>query len=268
MNAIRDFYRQRLNQVMAARSLTDLTRSALVLAPHPDDETLGCGGTIIRKIAAGADVQLVFMTDGSRSHAALMPESKLRDLRQKEAMKAAQVLGVPFESVTFLEFGDGQLSQNKAQAIAAISKLLKRHRPAEVFMPYSLEPPPDHAVTYHAAIAALNQLSLSPTIYTYPIWYWQHWPWTKLVGNSRRETLGVIKASLISRLGTAMFQDFQHSVSIREVLEQKQLALNQHQSQMQRFDDNLAWPILADVSDGEFLACFFQDYEIFHRPRA
>lgn len=156
MNAIQNFYRQRLNQVMATRSLSDLTRSALVFAPHPDDETLGCGGTIIRKIAAGADVQLVFMTDGSRSHAALMPESNLRDLRQKEAMKAAQVLGVPRKSVNFLGFSDGQLSQNKAQAIAAISMLLKRHCPAEVFMPYPLEPPPDHAVTYHTVIAVFK----------------------------------------------------------------------------------------------------------------
>lgn len=267
MNTVRAFYRQRLNRAMATRSLTDLTHSALVFAPHPDDETLGCGGTIIRKIAAGADVQLVFMTDGSRSHAALMPESKLRSLRQKEALNAAQVLGVPFESVTFLEFGDGQLSQQKEQATAAISELLQRHQPAEVFIPYPLEPPPDHAVTYHAAIAALTQLSLSPAIYTYPIWYWQHWPWTRFTGSSRRETLRIVKASFNCRLGTAMLQDFQYSVPISKVLEQKQRALNQHQSQMQRFETNPAWPILADVSNGDFLACFFQDYEIFHRPR-
>jgi LmbE family N-acetylglucosaminyl deacetylase len=40
----------------------------VVFSPHPDDETLGCGSTIIKKKRLGADVTIVFMTDGSKSH--------------------------------------------------------------------------------------------------------------------------------------------------------------------------------------------------------
>ncbi len=46
----------------------ELARSALVFSPHPDDECLGCGGTIIRKKQAGSTVKIVHLTDGSRSH--------------------------------------------------------------------------------------------------------------------------------------------------------------------------------------------------------
>ncbi len=72
----------------------DLAENAIIFSPHQDDETLGCGGTIIRKHEAGAKIKIVFMTDGSRSHHRFIPEDELIMLRQQEAIKAAQILGV------------------------------------------------------------------------------------------------------------------------------------------------------------------------------
>lgn len=263
---IRTLYRQRLNRIMSARKIPDLSLSALVFAPHPDDETLGCGGTIIRKKAASAALKIVFMTDGSRSHAALMDEETLRMRRQQEAIAAAETLGVAANDVTFLGFGDGRLGQSQVAAIDRVCTLLKAHLPAEVFVPHPLEPPPDHVVTYQIVMTAIQQLSLSTTVYAYPIWYWRHWPWTGLIGDSRRDTLEIVKTTVRSGLGTAIFRDFQHAVYIGSVLGQKQLALEQHTSQMARPTANPDWPILEDVSHGDFLSCFLQDYELFHSP--
>ena len=65
----------------------------LVIAPHPDDETLGCGGLIIRERLAGRLVRIVFLTDGSQSHRdhpSLTPTA-LAKLRKAEAVAAAYV---------------------------------------------------------------------------------------------------------------------------------------------------------------------------------
>lgn len=266
MKPLQALYRRQFNRVMAGRSLNDLSQSAIVFAPHPDDETLGCGGTLIRKKQADAAVKIVFMTDGSRSHASLMAPSELRNIRHREALQAAQTLGVAAEDVIFLGFEDGQLAQSVAAAVERVSDLLALDPPAEVFVPYYRDPPADHQATTQVVMAALRRLSLSPTIYTYPIWYWRQWPWTALAGASKRETLNVLSASLKSGLGTAIFRDFQHSVPVGLVLAQKRMALEQHASQMQKPADNPAWPTLGDVSAGDFLDCFFLDYEIFHSP--
>src|SRR5947208_1953038 len=80
----------------------DLARPTVVFAPHQDDEALGCGGTILRKRRAGAAVDIAFVTDGSQSHARLMDPAALSALRAREALAAAEVLGVEKGRVHFL----------------------------------------------------------------------------------------------------------------------------------------------------------------------
>ncbi len=267
MTWLQALYRKRFDQVMSARSLTDLSQSAIVFAPHPDDEALGCGGTILRKKAAGATVKLVFVTDGSRSHAALMPEAELRNIRYDEALAAAKLLGLAPEEVTFLDFGDGRLAQNLAAATEKIRIFLQANPALEVFVPYHRETPPDHALTYQAVVAALDQLSLTPQIYAYPIWHWRQWPWVPLRrGGGKKAFLREIIATLHNGLGTDIFKDFQYAVDIQPVLVQKRAALAQHATQMKKPSALPQWPTLGDVGNGDFLACFFQNYEIFHSP--
>ena len=91
---------------------SDLRRRSLVVAPHPDDEVLGCGGTIIRIRRLGVPVAIVFLTDGEASHAGRVPPSELASIRRREATEAAEVLGVPAEQLTFLGFPDGALAEH------------------------------------------------------------------------------------------------------------------------------------------------------------
>src|SRR5262245_42487805 len=98
--------RRFLRAVMAARlkewRADDLGRSAVVFAPHQDDEVLGCGGTVVRKLRAGADVTVVFMTDGSAAHGDLIAPDELTRIRAGEARAACDLLGVPADRVLFL----------------------------------------------------------------------------------------------------------------------------------------------------------------------
>ncbi len=72
----------------------------IVLAPHMDDEVLGCGGTIVRHVLAQADVTVVFLTDGRRGAGDALKREHFADpydivkVRKLEAQRAAKIIGV------------------------------------------------------------------------------------------------------------------------------------------------------------------------------
>lgn len=101
----------------------------VVLAPHPDDESLGCGGLIAQAVARGRDVRLVILTDGSGSHP-LTPSftsQMLRDLREAETLAAVAALGLPAGHVTFLRLQDawvpreGPVAEEAARTLVALA---------------------------------------------------------------------------------------------------------------------------------------------------
>lgn len=261
----RRFCEHLINYVMVELDENDLERSAIVFSPHPDDETLGCGGTIIKKIRSGADVKIVFMTDGQKSHQHLISENKLKSIRTSEALAASKKLGVE-EDAVFLSFEDGELSKSQNSAIQKVLKILVSQQPHEIFIPYYKEPllwSADHLATNRIVLAALQAYGRTVVIYEYPIWFWYHWPWVSLpIGNLRR-VLVFLKDSLVSPL--SLLRDFRCSIFVGNVLELKRDALNQYASQMKRLIPDPRWVTLSDVSNGEFLECFFQEYEIFHQ---
>ncbi|OKH23040.1 LmbE-like protein [Hydrococcus rivularis NIES-593] len=261
---VRQFYRFLLNSTLNESGEDDLGQSAMVFSPHQDDETLGCGGTIIRKKKAGADVKLVFMTDGSSSHAHLISENELKSIREREAIAAARLLGLEASDTLFLAFKDGRLEKHRDAAIEKVKTILLSHQPQAVFIPYYKESPSDHWVTNRVVLSALKQSGIKATVYEYPIWFWHHWPWIGL-GGSRREKLSLLKKSLLSGFGLQILKDFRCAVYIGEVLELKRLALSQHKSQMTRLLSDPSWLTLNDVSNGEFVECFFQNFELFYK---
>ncbi len=89
---ISQLYRRILINNCSEYDRQDIKRPAIVFSPHFDDETLGCGGIIFKKKRAGADVKIVFMTDGSKSHKNLISEDELKVIRQSEGLAAAQIV--------------------------------------------------------------------------------------------------------------------------------------------------------------------------------
>jgi LmbE family N-acetylglucosaminyl deacetylase len=239
--------------------------SAMVFAPHQDDETLGCGGTIIKKRRAGASVHLVFMCDGGLSHARFIPPTQLKEIRSREAVAAAQVLGLSVQDVSFLNFRETELAQLEARAVESVTELLLQHRPEEVFVPYFSDVHIDHLATNRIVRAALRRSGSAVKVYEYPVWFWHCWPWVSFRLQASRPALKSFLQTLSSGVGLQGLRDFRCSVYVEDVLEQKRAALEEHKSQVTRLRPETAWPILSDVSDGEFLDRFFQPYEVFHQ---
>jgi LmbE family N-acetylglucosaminyl deacetylase len=235
----------------------------MVFAPHQDDETLGCGGTVILKRRAGATVTLVFMTDGSTSHREYMKEERLRSLRRDEALNAAMFLGLAPEDVHFLDFPDGMLERFHADAVDKVVDILDRYRPAEVFVPYRFDGTPDHESTHAVVVAAVRKAGRSAEVCEYPIWFWNRWPWVPLELRCDRETVKSLVRILKDGFGRRHFHEFKSGVYVQDVLARKMEALSHHRSQMNVLIPGTAWPTLADISAGEFLRCFFQEFEVF-----
>ncbi len=155
-------------------------RSCLVLAPHPDDETLGVGATIMRKVDAGTPVHLVVATDGSKSPAG--DPATVTALRTAELRTACAVLGLPEAAVTRLPFVDAELAGREDALAAAIAEVVEAHRPDEVLVTGEDDPHEDHAVLGAATRRALAGMDVR--LLAYPIWQFDR-P-TRLLRHLRR----------------------------------------------------------------------------------
>lgn len=262
---LRKFYLQQIVRRGTPIKTAGPGDTVLVFSPHQDDETLGCGGTILKQRQSGALVKVIFLADGASSHSHLVPAIELTQMREKEAIAACLKLGIEEKDVLFLRFPDGQLNQNYQTAVEKMVEILDRERPAQIFLPHHKEPTPDHIAAHAIVVAALEECPQEAEVFEYPVWYWQHWPWVSLVQENRRQTKDVIKNTIAATAGFGFLQAFHTVVDIRDVLDKKRAALAQHVSQMTRLNSNPAWLTLHDVYRGEFLPCFFQGYEVFHR---
>ena len=126
-------------------------KSVLVLAPHYDDEVLGCGGLVARLADAGAVVRVLFLTDsGHTEGSAIADEDRdgYRRRRRREAAEAAQILGLAGSD--HLELPDGELHRHLEAAERGIRRALLSQRPELVLVPSPLEVTPDHRTAFHA----------------------------------------------------------------------------------------------------------------------
>ena len=147
----------------------------IVFAPHPDDETFGCGGTIAKSISEGHEVYVVIMTDGRYAFLNVLgiendpaPE-ELKEIRMQEVKKATRILGVPEGNLIFLNFIDGTLEDNKEAAEEKVINILREKRPDEVYLPYKRDGHPDHRATHKIVKNAIRKLQISPVCYEYSI---------------------------------------------------------------------------------------------------
>jgi LmbE family N-acetylglucosaminyl deacetylase len=155
------------------------TRSCVVLAPHPDDETLGCGATIMRKLAAGTAVTVVIATDGRHSHySSKISAEALIEIREEEARVAASILGLQRERVVFLRFEDGHLTDNRRLLRDRLVEIIDTANPKEIFVSSIVDAHPDHRVLAELARdLAWARRDRSPEVYEYPIWFWDPRIW-------------------------------------------------------------------------------------------
>ncbi|MFA6961794.1 MAG: PIG-L family deacetylase [Opitutaceae bacterium] len=151
---------------------------ALIIAPHPDDEVMGCGGLIARKRLEGHPVHVVFVTDGGASHPGhpTLSRADVVLLRATEARTALRELGVETPSIHFLEAADGTLAWQAPEQASSLARrlgeLISRVRPDEIFTPCRHDGSSEHDACFILLEHALRESTDTSRIFEYPIWCW------------------------------------------------------------------------------------------------
>jgi N-acetylglucosamine malate deacetylase 1 len=174
----------------------------LVIAPHPDDEALGCGGAVCTHVRAGDRIAVAFLTSGELGLKHL-EKSAAWKIREAEAAIAAKVLGV--SAYDFLRQPDWTLGDAVPAATQALIPILEREQPGIIYTPHPDEWHPDH----RAAVAIL------------------------------RAALAATKGGEVELRGYEVWTplvSYEVTLDITVVMPQKLKAIQAHQSQLVDFD--------------------------------
>lgn len=246
--------------VALAEDVTDrvASRPGLVFAPHPDDETLGCGATILRKLDAGARVGVVIATDGRHSHrSAVLAPDALAALRRDEALSACAILGVPAESIRFLGYEDGGLSRAGEALHDDIRRSIAAFGPADLFVSAAVDTHEDHRALNAALRAVVAEAGRDVAVFEYPIWFEDPAAWVdRRAGPARKAVQAGIRPVLgLARLRPCIVRTGDH-------LAQKKAAIAAYRSQITNLTGEPGWAML----DPAFLRRFLGPHELFFRP--
>ncbi len=163
----------------------DPYRRVLVVAAHPDDETLGAAGLVARACGRGLATDLVVITAGEHSHPASPTHSPtdLSRLRTQESGEAWRVTGSRTDPVV-LGVEDGTVGDAVEAVTSALVERLGDGRRTLVLAPWRRDGHPDHEAAGRAAAAACRRTGAE--LLEYPVWFW-HWadpaaaPWEDFV---------------------------------------------------------------------------------------
>ena len=141
----------------------------LIISPHPDDEAIGCGGTICKHIAEGDTVEVIFLTSGEKGgHGKAEDETII--IREKEAQHAADILKL--SSISFWREPDGNFEAT-SKNIKRLQAKLATFKPAIIYVPHDKEDHPDHreaAFLAQKAISGLRKNITKPVLFMYEVW--------------------------------------------------------------------------------------------------
>jgi LmbE family N-acetylglucosaminyl deacetylase len=175
--------------------------AVLVVGAHPDDEALGCGGTLRRHALEGDEVRAIFLTSGEGGgHGIRRPG----ETREREAREAAGILGIA--DIEFWGEPDGRLRARRA-VVERLCGVIRRTRPSLLYAPHRWDDHSDHrcaARIVKQALAAANR----------PVQVWHYEIWSPL-------------------------ERIDHVVDISEVIDEKLRAIRAYRSQcaVMRFDE-------------------------------
>ena len=176
--------------------------AVLIVAPHADDEAIGCGGAFALHRKRGDDVLVLYTTNSARTLEGQQFDPDYKNLRKQEAQRSIEILGGA--KIEYLDLPDKEESAPK-HAIEKIVQLLLEFKPDRIYVPWALDSHRDHQAAFRMVQAALSETKVSA-----PCTVWQYEVWTPLFPN--------------------------RYVPIREVLKQKENAIAAHASQLAQHD--------------------------------
>lgn len=159
----------------------------LIVAPHPDDEVIGCGGLIARLVSLGRPPYIIVMTGGEASFGQNPSIEKGEITRQRRLLtrKALKSLGVPEENLFELDFPDGSLTAQPSRHIGEFARLkdaILTVKPDTILVPHWGEGWSDHVNTSKLVREALSEIAIlnsqsSITLMEYCVWVWYYNVW-------------------------------------------------------------------------------------------
>ena len=165
------------------RQEMSMPETAIVFAPHPDDEVFGCCGLMQRMLAKGKRVELIVMTGGGKSHSGCcaLEEETLVAHRRELTVKAATIYGLSKEHIHFLDFPDGGICNEHPEVTrlrTLLDALLKGCRDAAVYYPHRQgEGWPDHICIAKIASDLCKEQQADVKKYEYCVWFWFYNCW-------------------------------------------------------------------------------------------
>jgi LmbE family N-acetylglucosaminyl deacetylase len=194
-----------------------LSTRILIVAPHMDDEVLGCGG-IMHMHTDKTQIYCIYATDGARSPAPLL-----------EVMGE---VGIPRENAIFLDLPDGKLMKNAVLFKARVAEELSRIEPAIILVPFRYDLHPDHVAVHRGVRDAVLEAACSSIMLEYFIYF--RWRLIE-TGDVRRN----ISASRLL------------NIDISTVADEKSATINLYASQTRILSDWQEQPILTANSISE-----------------
>jgi LmbE family N-acetylglucosaminyl deacetylase len=161
--------------VIGTQSLVPSGARAVVIAPHPGDEVVTCGGLLQLLSAMGRPLQLISVTDGSASHPGSQQwsQKRLSVFRAQESVEALRRLGLPMHSLKWIRggFTDNALAEHELELTQFIARYL---RPGDVvFSTWREDGNSDHDTVGRASAKAVALTGA--VLNEVPVWAW-HWP--------------------------------------------------------------------------------------------
>jgi LmbE family N-acetylglucosaminyl deacetylase len=209
----------------------------MVFAPHPDDEILGCGGTLAGHVEAGDSVTVVYMTSGEAGSRHI-PKEQLGPIREQEALRACSLLGIT--DLVFLRNPDSCVPYDQDNLLS-LTNLIRNKQPEYIYLPHQQDAHRDHIITHELVVAAKNRAA-EPRLHEYGGEPWQ------------------VSLALAYEVWTPL-QQFSRVVDITNYIEKKIAALILHRSQLVdiRYDEavrslNRYRGIM--TGEGDYCECF------------
>lgn len=181
-----------------------------MIAPHPDDESIGCGGTICLHRESGDRVQVVFLTSGERGVDGVS-NAAATSIREAEAERAGEVLRL--DGMDFLRLPDLRLSDHIDLGAQLVHKILQSQLPSLIYLPHPDEAHPDHQAALPIVRAALAQFSgqrRTAELVFYEVWSpMTRYGWAEDISHFIRQKLRAV------RCYKSQLQSFRYDRAVR-----------------------------------------------------
>jgi len=197
----------------------------LVVAPHPDDESLGCGGLIALWAAAARPLRVLVVTDGAASHpgSSAWPPARLAARRSAEVRDALAALGVAGDAIIQWNLPDGRVPRRGQAGFANLVErgavLLREARVRTLVVPWRRDPHCDHRAASAVFRSANERLTPTASVLEYPLWV-----------RARKVRGALPRAGEVDEV----------QIDIRPVLHNKHAAIDAHRSQRGLVVDDVA----------------------------